>query len=427
VTAAIAEPRLSTAYWRLWWAAAVDNIGDGAFATAVPLLAITITHDPRLVSLVAAATYLPWLLLSLPAGAVVDRGDRVSLMWRAQAIQAVIVGIVAALAAAGEVSIPVLAVMVFGLGACEVVFGNASQAILPDIVPKPLLHKANGNQYAVTTVGQMFVGPPVGSLLFAVAIALPFGIDAGSFALSALLLATLPRRPRAQTEHPPIRTAIADGLRWLTRHRLLRTLALLLGVNNFCFQLGNVTLVLLATQTLHLSTRGYGLLLAGGALGSVLGGLVNARIVARIGPLPALLTALVANVFIFEGIGVSPTAIVLGALLALNGFATTMWNIVTVSLRQQVVPAEFLGRVNSVYRMLGWGLIPLGALTGGLVAHEFGLRAGYPIAGVLRGIALLAALPVLIASVRAVKDDDVENGAVENGAVDSGDTDSTYP
>jgi len=399
----MAEPGLSAAYWRLWWAAAVANIGDGAFAAAVPLLTVTITHDPRLVSIVSAATYLPWLLLSLPAGAVVDRRDRVSLMWRSQATQAVIVGIVAALAAGGEASIPVLAVMAFGLGACEVVFGNASHAILPDIVPKSLLHKANGNQYTVTTVGQMFIGPPVGSLLFTIAIALPFGVDAGSFVLSAALLATLPRRPRAQTEHPPIWTAIADGLRWLTGHRLLRTLALLLGVNNFCFQLGNVTLVLLATQTLHLSARGYGLLLAGGAIGSVLGGLVNARIVARIGALPALLTALVANVFIFEGIGVSPNAIVLGALLALNGFATTLWNIVTVSLRQQIVPAEFLGRVNSVYRMLGWGLSPLGALTGGLVAHEFGLRVAYPIAGALRGIALLAALPALIAAVHAAK------------------------
>jgi MFS family permease len=404
VTATIAEPRLPAAYWRLWWAAAVDNIGDGAFAAAVPLLAVTITHDPRLISLVTAATYLPWLLLSLPAGAVVDRYDRVSLMWRSQAIQAVIVGVVAVLAAVGAVGIPVLAVMAFGLGACEVVFGNAAQAILPEIVPKSLLHKANGTQYSITTVGQLFLGPPVGSLLFAIAIALPFGMDAGSFALSAALLATLPRRPKATIEHPSMRTAIADGLRWLTRHRLLRTLALLLGVNNFCFQLGAVTLVLLATQTLHLSARGYGLLLAAAAIGSVVGGMVNARIVARIGALPALLAALGANVVIFEAIAVSPDAIVLGALLALNGFATTMWNVVTVSLRQQVVPSEFLGRVNSIYRMIGWGMIPLGALTGGVIAHLLGLRAGYSVAGVIRGLALIVALPVLVSAVRAARE-----------------------
>jgi MFS family permease len=306
-----------------------------------------------------------------------------------------------------------------GLGSCEVVFLNASQAVLPDLVPKELLHRANASQYTVGAVGQQFLGPPVGSLLFAVAVALPFGLDAGSFALSAVLLATLPRRPAAQTGpaedpspghqppahqppgHPPARAAIADGLRWLAGHRLLRTLALLVGVNTFCFQLGGVTLVLLATQVLHLGPRGYGLLLGAAAIGSVLGGLVNTRIVARTGALPAMLISLIANAAIFVGIGLSPDVIVLGVLLALNGFATTMWSVVTVSLRQQVVPSELRGRVNSVYRMLAWGLMPLGALAGGLVAHGFGVRAAYPVAGALRGVALLVALPVLIAATRA--------------------------
>jgi MFS family permease len=400
MTATTTEPRLPAAYWRLWWSAAADNLGDGAFAAAVPLLALTITRDPRLISVVSAASFLPWLLLSLPAGAVVDRQDRAVLMWRSQALQALIVGAVAALAAAGHVNIPVLAGMGFGLGSCEVVFANAAQAMLPDLVRPALLHRANAHQYTITAVGQQFAGPPVGSLLFAVAAALPFGLDAASFALSATVLATLPRRTPAAGRRPPIRSGIADGLRWLAGHRLLRTLALLLGVNTFCFQLGNVTLVLLATQTLRLSALGYGLLLAGAAIGSVLGGLVSARIVARAGALPALLTALSANVLIFAGIGASPTAIALGALLALNGFATTLAGIVTLSLRQQVVPPELLGRVNSVYRMLGWGLMSLGALAGGLVAHQLGLRAAYPVAAALRGTALLAALPVLVAEAR---------------------------
>lgn len=384
----------------MWWATGVNGVGDGAFAAAVPLLAVTVTRDPRLVSLVSAATYLPWLLLSLPAGALVDRHDRVALMWRAQAIQALIVAGIAILAAFGRIGIPVLALTAFGLGACAVVFGNAAQAVLPDIVAEPLLHQANGYQQTITTAGAQFAGPPLGSLLFAVAVALPFGVDAASFALSAALLATLPRRGRERTKPPPMRTAIADGLRWLIRHELLRTLAVLLGVNTFCFHLGNVSLVLLATQTLRLDTRGYGLLLAGAAIGSLLGGLVSARLVARTGELPTLLAALVTNVIVFVGIGLSPNAIVLGALLAANGFVTTLWSIVTVSLRQRSVPSELLGRVNSVYRMLGWGLIPLGALAGGLVADTFGLRAPYPVAGVLRGIALLAALPVLIRAVR---------------------------
>ncbi|GAA3672760.1 MFS transporter [Nonomuraea antimicrobica] len=422
------RPRLSADYWRLWWATGVNSVGDGAFAAAVPLLAVMVTDDPRLVSVVSAATFLPWLLLSLPVGALVDRYDRVTLMWRAQAVQALIVGVVAVLAASGRIGVPVLALAAFGLGAFTVVFANAAQAVLPDLVPKPLLHRANGHQQTITTIGAQFAGPPLGSLLFALAAALPFGVDAASFALSAALLATLSRRgprrgsrhgprrgsrhgPRRGSRHgpesrhaahPPMRTAIADGLRWLARHRLLRTLAVLLGVNTFCWQLGNVTLVLLATGTLRLDAPGYGLLLAVAALGGLLGGLVSARVAERVGMLPALLAALATNAVVFVGIGLSPNVVVLAALLAVNGFATTLWSVVTVGLRQQIVPSELLGRVNSVYRMLGWGLIPLGALAGGLVAHAFGLRAAYPVAGVLRGVALLVALPVLV---RALRDD----------------------
>jgi MFS family permease len=401
MTETTTRPRLPAAYWRLWWAAAVDNVGDGVFATALPLLAVTITRNPLLISLVSAAAYLPWLLLSLPAGVIVDYRDRVSLMWRSQALQAVIVAVVTILLAIEKVGVPVLAVMSFGLGACEVVFANASQAVLPDIVPGELLSRANASQYTVANAGQLFIGPPVGSLLLAAAVALPFGVDAGSFALSAGLLATLPRRPRASSAPPRGRAAIAEGLRWLGRHRLLRTLAGLLAVNTFCFQLGNVTVVLLATETLRVSDRGYGLLLAGAAIGSMLGGVASAPIMARIGALPTLLAALAANVLLFAAIGISPNAVVLGVLLALNGFATTMWSVVTVSMRQRMVPSDLLGRVNSAYRMLGWGLMPLGALAGGLVARELGVRAAYPVAGALRGVALLAALPVLITAVRS--------------------------
>lgn len=393
--------RLPPEYWRLWWASAVDNVGDGAFAAAIPLLAVTITRDPRLVSVVSAATYLPWLLLSLPVGAIVDRYDRVLLMWRSQLGQALAVAAVAVLAGCHLVGIGVLALLAFVIGTGEVVFGNAAQAVLPEIVPAPLLHKANGTQYAITTVGQLFVGPPLGSLLFGIAVAVPFGLDAGTFAISAALLATLPRTRRPATEHPPLRAAIAEGLRWLAGHRLLRTIALVLAANNFANAMGTATLVLLATQTLHLSATGYGVLLAGGAVGSVLGGLVNARIVARVGELPALVTALAANVVLYLGLGLAPDAVVLGALLAVNGFVTTLWNIVTVSLRQRVVPGELLGRVNSVYRLLAWGLIPLGSLAGGFVAHLLGLRAPYLTAAGLRAVALAVGLPALLGAVRA--------------------------
>ena len=401
-SAAPAAPRLSRDYWRLWWANAISSTGDGAFVAALPLLAVTITRDPRLVSVVTAAIFLPWLLLSLPAGAVVDRYDRATLMWRAQAVQAAVVTIIAVLVVVHQANIELLAAGGLLLGSAEVIFSNAAQSVLPALVPPELLAKANGSQQVSLTVGESFLGPPAGSLLFAAAAALPFGLDAMSFAGSAALLARLPRTGEAPQDarHPSIRAQVAEGLRWLARHRLLRVVAVLLGIYNFANQMGQAVLVLLATQTLHVSARGYGLLLASSAVGSVAGGLVNPILARRMGMLPCLVLPALIDAAAFVGIGLAPGPVVVAALLAVQGFSVTMWNVVTVSLRQRVVPGHLLGRVNSVYRMLGWGLMPLGALAGGFVAHAAGLRAPYVVAGLLCALATLVTLPFLLAATR---------------------------
>ncbi len=304
--------KLSRDYWRLWWANAISSTGDGAFAAALPLLAVTITRDPRLVAVVTAATYLPWMVLSLPAGALVDRYDRATLMWRSQAVQAAVVAAVAILIVFRIADIAVLSAAGLLLGCAEVIFSNAAQSVLPALVPPELLPKANGSQQVSLTVGESFLGPPAGSLLFAAAAALPFGLDAVSFAGSAALLARLPRTGLPRTEisgtgnRLAMRTQIAEGLRWLSRHRLLRVVAILLGVSNFANQMGQAVLVLLATQTLHLGTRGYGFLLAATAVGSVVGGLVAPRLTHRLGMLPSLITGAVINAAVFIGIGLAP-------------------------------------------------------------------------------------------------------------------------
>jgi MFS family permease len=406
--------RLGRHYWRMWWADAISSTGDGAFVAALPLLAVTITRDPRPVAVVTAATYLPWLLLSLPAGAIVDRHDRATLMWRSQAVQAAVVAVVAVLVIAHHAGIAALGVAGLLLGSAEVIFSNAAQSILPALVPAELLPKANGSQQVSLTIGESFLGPPVGSLLFAAAAALPFGLDAASFAGSAALLARLPRTGYSRTElsatglsatglssgraTPTIRAQIAEGLRWLARHPLLRVVAVLLGVYNFANQMGQAVLVLLATQTLHTGTRGYGFLLAATAIGSVAGGVLSPSLTRRLGMRPSLVTGGAIDAAAFVGLGLAPGPAVAAVMLAGQGFAVAMWNVVTVSLRQQIVPAPLLGRVNSVYRMLGWGLMPLGALAGGFVAHTAGLRAPYIVAGVLCGLAILAAVPFLLAA-----------------------------
>jgi len=209
------------------------------------------------------------------------------------------------------------------------------------------------------------------------------------------LLARLPKRPPETVPHGTVRSRVAEGLRWLLGNRLLRVVAVVLGVSSFCNTMGLATLVLLVTETLKVSSRFYGILLAAAAVGSVLGGLLNPRVTRRLGQVPSLVIAMGAVSVIYVGIGLAPNAPVLAVLEVGNGFMVTMWNIVTVTLRQRIVPNEMLGRVNSAYRMIGWGLMPVGAVAGGLVAHVAGLRAPYVIAGILCGITTLAALPLL--------------------------------
>ena len=288
------------ANWRRLWAAdAISSLGDGAYAAAIPLLAVYFTRSPAQVAGVATAASLPWLLCSLHAGALADRYDRRRLMSIAQIVQAFAVSIAAVTAIVPGGRIWMLYVTSFALGAAETVFANSAQSMLPMVVGPAQLEAANGRQYATETVTQQFIGPPLGSLLFAAALpatrSLPFWLDALTFALSAFLIARiyLPR-PAVEADSVdmigvprPARRAmrydIAEGLRWLAGHRLLRTLAILLAVTNMAGQIANSTFVLFATERLHVGPRGYGILLAASAIGGVAGGLASRRIVARLG------------------------------------------------------------------------------------------------------------------------------------------------
>lgn len=403
----MARPRLSrqglSRYRRFAAATTFTTAGDGVVAAAVPLLTSTLTRDPRLVAAVAAAASLPWLLFSLPAGALADRHDRARLLRRGVLGQAVLVAGLAALAATGQLAVGGLAALAFGLGSCQVVAGTTAQALLPSLVPADRLPAANGYQQTIAISGQQFLGPPAGSLLFAVAAGLPFGADAVLLAVAAALFGTLalpPDRSRPQRTPSSMRSEIAAGLRWLARHRLLRTLTLLAAVNTFCFQLGTATLVLLATEELGVRASTFGVLLATAAVGGLIGGIAGPRLLRRLGDRTVLVAALALNAVAVGLIGLAPDAVVLGALLAATGLGVTLWNLVSIGLRQRLVPVELLGRVMGVHRLVGWGLVPAGALVSGVVAHAVGLRAPYPLAGCVRLAALLVALPALIAAFR---------------------------
>lgn len=365
---------------------------------AAPLLAATLTRDPRLVAGLATATTLPWLLFPLLSGALVDRWDRRRVMWTVDAFRAVVVGAIAIGAALDVLELPILYAAFFVLGTAETLFDNASQAILPSVVARDRLADANGALQGAEIVTNQLAGPALGGVLFAATASLPFFVDAATFACAAVLVVSMRGRygrdpgPRAPTT---LRSDIAEGLRYLFSHRLLRSLAILLGVWNLVALATTSTLVLLAQERLGLGAAGYGVLLGVGAVGGVLGSVVAGRVVRRFGegaPLPVLILAGACSAVVPA---LTHSVVAVAASFALFGMVGVIWNVITVSLRQSIIPDRLLGRVNSVYRLLAWGGMPLGALLGGFVANRYGLTAPYWVAAATQLVMAVVAIPLL--------------------------------
>ncbi len=395
----MSQAPLGPNYAKLWIASAVSNLGDGVRWTALPLLAVTLTRDPAKVAAIDLAASLPWFLFALPAGALVDRLDRRVVMVVANVFRAGVMVALALMVLGEASSLFVLYLLAFCLGAAETMFDNAAQAIMPRLVARESLEKANGRLYAVELIANQFVGPPVGGLLFAAVATLPFFVDAASFAISAgliFLIAGSFRSPRDATQPSTnLRQDIAEGLRWLWGHRLLRTLAIFLGLENMmntaCFSI----FVLFALEILDLSEAGFGLLLTSLALGSLVGSMTTPRFAKAVGSGTTLFLSLALTAVTFTIIGTTDDPYVVGAASAVQGWAIVAWNVITVSLRQAIIPDRLLGRVNSVYRLLGWGTMPIGAVIGGLLARAAGLRAPFFLAAAVYGLLALVALKVL--------------------------------
>ncbi len=411
---------LDRGYWKLWAASVISNLGDGIAQIAYPWLASLLTRNPTLVAGVAVAQRLPWMLFSLHAGAIVDRGDRRRIMVTMNAARFGVTALVAAAVVTGTMTIPLLYLTALLLGCAEVLYDNSAQTILPRIVAKDRLERANGNLWGAEMVMNQFVGPPLGGVLIALALAVPFAFDAATFGVSALLVFLIAGNYRAiGSEHGAarprrrMRTEIGEGLRWLWNHRLLRALAVILGIMNAMSTAATATFVLFVQEVLTLDATQFGILLTAGAIGGVLGSQLAPNVTKRIGPGPSLyLTLTVGGAVANALIGLTSNAWLVGMMFATFSFTAVVWNVITVSLRQTIIPDHLLGRVNSVYRFFGWGMMPIGALLGGaivaaiepLAGRELALRAPFFVAAAVYGITFLFALPRLsTAQIQAAK------------------------
>lgn len=379
---------LGARYRKLLAATTISNLGDGVGQIAYPWLASAVTRDPLLVSLVVVAQRLPWLVFTLPAGVITDRIDRRRAMVAMNVLRGCLTLIVAVavLGRRGDLPGPDEVDLVVGtttglyllvlvatllLGMAEVLADNCGQTFMPALVHADDLERANGRLWAAESVANTFVGPPLGSVLLFAAFSLPFFVDAGSFFVAAALVWLIPgtfRAERVEDAAPQHwRAELAEGVRWLWRHELLRSMAIILGLMNFASMLGGATLVLYAQEVLEVGPVLFTVLGFGLALGGILGGTFASAISTRLGSGTCLALTLggatVVATVIFA-LPYWPVVMVMFAFMALLG---TLWNVITVSLRQRIIPSHLLGRVNSVYRFFAWGMMPIGAAAGGLI------------------------------------------------------------
>ncbi|MCB2223377.1 MAG: MFS transporter [Actinobacteria bacterium] len=415
----MARVRLGADYWRLWVGSVVSNLGDGVGVIAYPWLASAATRDPILIGLIGAVQRLPWLVFTLPAGVLTDRLDRRRIMVVADVVRAVLVGAIAVAVLVSESGLPspadlasgvdtatnwpiylVLAAGAFLLGFAEVLRDNAAQTFLPAIVPADHLEAANGRMWGAEMAANSFVGPMLGSVLIAVGFSVPFFFDAGSFAAAAglVFLITGQFRARGAAAGPPAergawRGEMKEGFLWLWHHDLLRPLAVILGLLNGLGAMVFSTFILFAQEDLDLETglfsgvlgdlgRALGfesvgafvfaVLMMAGAVGGILGSLLAPRISKALGSGPSLWTTMIAGAVTTVVIGISTRWWVAFLMNVVGVMTAIVWNVITVSLRQTIIPDRLLGRVNSVYRFFGWGMMPVGSLLGGIVVWVAG-------------------------------------------------------
>jgi MFS family permease len=376
---------LGSRFNRLWLAAGISNVGDGLHYTAIPLLAASITRDPVELSWVEVALFLPWLLFALPAGAWVDRVDRRRAMAVSGAARAIIITTLAGIVVAGEEGLAVVYVAVFLLGSAETVYESSARALLPAVVRREQLDTGNARLQGSEVIGQQFIGPPLAGLLFAAATGLPFVIDAALLVLSSMVLSQLRGnfRPAALEGAEPtlLRADILEGLRWLRGNQLILRLTLLAGIVGLVGAGANAVLVLFALEELDLSETGFGILLAVSAVGSVIGAAMAPRLAERVGRGNAILVAVAGGGVGFFVFAATSNAVVASLSFALVAWSVLVWNILSMSIRQAVIPEVFFGRVLGAWRVVVWGTIPVGAVLGGLLADRSGLHAPFVAAG----------------------------------------------
>ncbi len=375
---------------------AISTVGTQVSQIGYPLLALALTRSPIQAGLLSAVRTLPYLVLGLPAGALVDRWDRKRLMILCDSGRALALGSIPLALALGHLTLAQLYVVALVEGAFNAFFNLAETAALTHVVPKEQIPEATARNEVTLSTGST-LGPALGGIVFGLGVALPFALDAISYAVSVVSVRFI------TVELNEERTAVAGGVRallaeiregmaWLWAQRLMRFLALLAGGANLV-ESGSLLAVILLAQRMHASAAAIGLILAAGGAGSIGGALLSGPLMRRLAFGRLTLGVFWLWALLLPLYAVAPNPAALGLITMLSYGVVPIFFATQYSYRLQLVPDALLGRVNGVFRLALFGGQPLGlALAGPLLERLGAVPTILVFAGVLALLALAATL-----------------------------------
>lgn len=381
--------------------AASSNLGDGLRLAALPLLAASLTREPLQIAAVTAAIWLPWVVLGFVGGVVVDRVDQPRLVVRLQLCRLLVIAALGVVVLTDVVDVWAIYLVAFVIGAGEVFVDSATQTLIPTTVPRGRLEAANGKMLAAETIGNELAGPPVGSVLFAIAPAAPFFGDAVSYGVSAAAARKLSgtARSQASAENPIGRPALwhsfLEGVRYIAGHPYLRAIT----VWGAAFNVGSTAafslLVLYVLDVLDVGEPFYGVLLGITAIGGLLGTAVAQRAARRYGRGRTMLVGMLTSSGAVALLAVTTVPWVATVLLLISSLFGVVVNVVGRSVRQALVPHGLLGRSYSSGRVFVYGAMPIGAALGGWLGTTWGVATGFGVGGLIMLSVSIPMIPVL--------------------------------
>ncbi|MEN9922991.1 MAG: hypothetical protein RIS09_505 [Actinomycetota bacterium] len=363
---------------RLLISSSASNFSDGLVKIAAPLLAAFLTRDPVLISFLSSLSFLPWLLFAIPIGGISDRVERFRLLAFANLIRVFIFGFGTYLVfnldnptAPISMTIYWLYVIVFLVGVCEVIADTASQSILPDMLSEDLREKGNAHMQTAQFVVQEFVGVPLAGVLFAISMFIPFFIGSIGFAIAWVLLMSLASTATRLATTSASKNFIAElkfGLKFLYEEKNVFKLVVMTTLMSFFFAASSATIILYALDVVGIPESSFGLVMMLGGIGGLIGSIVTPKLSARFGRGQMLAIGISIAPIAVTAQGLSSSIVVFVLASFVTTFSISIWNILLMSMYQYLIPSEIYGRIHGARRTLVWGVSPLGAVLGGVLA-----------------------------------------------------------